>query len=1284
MHAAEARLETALLRDRPALTKTLRAWRKRVAAGLAADRIAKQIEERLAKSCALAAARSAQTLRFDYPPELPVSQRRDDIADTLLRHQVVIVCGATGSGKTTQLPKLCLELGRGIYGSIAHTQPRRLAATSVARRIAGELNVELGDGVGYHIRFDERCGEQTRLKLMTDGILLQQIRHDPQLHAYDTLIIDEAHERSLNIDLLLGFVKRLLPTRPDLRVIITSATIDPERFARFFAGAPVLQIEGRSYPVEIRYRDSADLDEPEAIAAALLTLLAPGSGCERDVLVFLSGEREIGEAERYLGKRLRSAGHHGIEILPLYGRLPAKAQQRIFAPTEARRVILATNVAETSLTVPRVDAVIDTGVARISRYSFRSKLQRLPIEPVAQASANQRSGRCGRLRPGICVRLYSEDDFNERPAFTEAEIQRSNLAAVILRLALLGVTDLEGFPFLDRPDPRFVKDGRRLLIHLGALDDAGGITPRGREMAALPVDPRLARILLAGREYDVAEAACIVVAALSVGDPRERPAARREDADRRHAEFADARSEFQILLNVWHALRARKRELGRGALRRWCEQRFVNYRRMLEWEDVVRQLREQIACKTGGTVQPNYRRLHTALLTGLIDHIAERREGQRYAGARGSQLQIFPASALAASPPRWIVAAALIETSRVYAHTVAAIQPAWLQQAAPELLRRVPGEPYWDENRGCVQAHEALSLFGLALGRGRRIDYAKVDRELARRMFVEHALVNAAALRDESFAKRNRATLRDLRRWESRLRRSLIEPAAVFQFYLQRIPADCASVAGYRAWLAADDAVNGASLVMTLQDFAPNWVEPDEGDFPDAVEIDGNRLPLRYKFAPGAGDDGVTLEIPVALLPQIAQAQLDWLVPGHLAEQVAARLRALPKALRRQCAPLTETAVAFVAQAPIGDREITLASSLASFLREHKGAQVDSGQLQPPADLPHLQVLLRVLHGDGRKLSESRGLSRVVKVTVRREASAAPKAAVEPAARAWEFGALAEEERVEQGGVKLRRYPALVAADDGVRVERFTEAAVARRKHRLGVAKLGQMRCADKTRFLRRQFPQRKETQLCCAGRIDFSAMLDDYVDAVFLSVLFPAGQEPPRDADAFESLLAQRRAEVTAVGRELGERIAESLQLWRVAHRLNEEVAAMAHPDIKEDIALQLDRLVHDGFLRAMPVERLAEYPRYLRAVSVRLERIQAQGKEPAEPLMRLRSWRARYEQAWRDAGEPLRPLGVLADLRWLLEEYRVSLFAQTLRTRERVSEKRLEQLWKTLRTGA
>ncbi|HEU4780056.1 MAG TPA: ATP-dependent RNA helicase HrpA, partial [Steroidobacteraceae bacterium] len=1010
---------------------------------------------KVAASAAARTARAASVPAISYPEELPISQNRDEIRSAIEKHPVVIVCGETGSGKTTQLPKICLEAGRGVAGIIGHTQPRRIAARAVGARIAEELKTTLGQLVGYKLRFQDHSRPEGLIKLMTDGILLAETQGDRFLDSYDTIIIDEAHERSLNIDFLLGYLKWLLPKRPDLKLVITSATIDPERFSRHFSDAPIINVSGRSYPVEVRYR-AVELDEEDdetasaeqdAILSAVDELWSEQAG---DILVFLSGEREIRETAESLRK------HHpqGCEVLPLYSRLSQEEQQRVFRPAGRRRVVLATNVAETSLTVPGIRAVIDTGVARISRYSHRSRLQRLPIEKISQASANQRSGRCGRVGPGVAIRLYSEEDFAARPAFTEPEIQRTNLAAVILQMHALKLGDIEAFPFVEPPDGRFVRDGQRTLRELGALSEEGSLTDTGRRLAKLPLDPRLGRILLAGAEEHCLEEVAIIAAALSVPDPRDRPADKQTQADQKHAPLRDEQSDFLSLLKLWREYVKQREHLSRAKLRGWCKENFLSYLRLTEWHDVHGQVMEvvkgELALKLNA--QPGeYASIHRALLAGLLSQVAQRKEQGEYLGANGTKLFIHPGSGQFKPRPGWIVCAEQVETTKVYARNVARVEPAWIEQAGGHLVKRHHYEPHWERRASRAAVYERVTLFGLQLSSGRSVPYERIDPKGARELFIKHALVHMEYDSRAPFLAHNLKLLKDTEYLQQKGRRVdlLGDETQLSAFFDARIPEGISTGAAFERWRRDAEAKNPKILWLTEQDIAPGEAELDAEQFPDHLSAGPLVVQLRYRFEPGHEDDGVSALIPLHVLNQLPTEAFEWLVPGLLDEKIEALVRSLPKNLRVHFVPVPE-AVARVL--PLLERgRGSLYAQLAGALLRTGGVPVPGDAFREDLLPPHLRMNFVLIDDADKVIARSRSLKALRdKHGGVSQQHYAKQSQLKTGARTWEFGELPERQDVAQGGRAQTGYPALVDEGDSVGLRVFATPAEARISHQRG------------------------------------------------------------------------------------------------------------------------------------------------------------------------------------------------------------------------------------------
>jgi ATP-dependent helicase HrpA len=1210
----------------------------------------------------------AAVKRIEFDTALPINARREEIRAAVERNPVVIVCGETGSGKTTQLPKILLEMGRGAGGRIGHTQPRRIAARSVAGRIAEELGSELGALVGFKVRFHDRVGEDSVIKLMTDGILLAETQGDPQLRQYDTLILDEAHERSLNIDFLLGYLKQLLPSRQDLKLIITSATIDAERFSRHFGGAPVIEVSGRLYPVDIRYRpvagdkeDTTRREEEQALAEAVEELCREGGG---DVLVFLPGEREIRDAAETLARlRLRE-----VEVLPLYGRLSAPDQDRVFKPGRVRRVVLATNVAETSLTVPRIRYVVDTGFARVKRYSYRNKVEMLRVEPISKAAAKQRAGRCGRVADGVCVRLYSEEEFDKRPEFTDPEVLRSSLASVILRAKSLGLGDVENFPFVDPPSPRAIADGYALLGELGAVDDQKKLTQTGLELSRLPLDPRVARMLVAAREERCLAQVRIIASALSVQDPRERPMERAAAADERHAKFAHERSDFLAFLKLW--------KLFDGPLEKACRENFISIPRMREWRDISVQLQKTLEeldwrdSSADADKPEGYRAIHRALLAGLLGNAGMRDEAEgNYTGARGIKFWIHPGS-WAKKAGKWIVAAELVETTRLYARTVAAIEPQWLEQLGAHLLKRDHQDPHWEKARGQVVSLERGSLYGLPLYSGRRVPCR--DPVLARGIFIRSALVEGEFDSRAPFFTHNRRLVSDIERLEHKSRRPdiLVDDELIHAFYDARIPQGIASGAAFDAWRKSAEQAQPKLLFLSREDLMRHEAAGiTTENFPPALQLGPNRFEVEYHFEPGSPRDGVTLTVPLPLLNQVPAARSEWLVPGLLKEKVKALAKAMPQRLRHKLGPLDEFGEDFAAH--IGPSDTPLAEALSRYIRGQFNLDVPVDALRPDSAPPHLHMNFRVIGEDGRQLAMGRNLGQL-----RLDLSDAAAAIIQAEAplpegdrhTAWDVGDLPEILEIERSGRTLIGYPALVDQGDAVTLQVFDSPEKARELHRGGVRRLLAISFRDRVRDLEKALSK----------SIAVAPLTGDIISAAF-DRAFLAESVPMRQAD-FAARVAEGRSRFNLIAQEIG-RTAAGIAADQAVIRKKLAGVEKAFPDVARDIHQQLERLLAPGWVARTPWERLQHMPRYLKAVSARLDKLRA---DPARDE-RLARDLAAVEQPYRRElalKTKYRPPGAeLEQFGWLLEELRVSLFAQELRTPVPVSAKRLAKLWQSLR---
>ncbi|MGE0876672.1 MAG: ATP-dependent RNA helicase HrpA [Burkholderiales bacterium] len=1201
-----------------------------------------------------------------YDPALPVCARREDIREAVAKHPVVIVCGETGSGKTTQLPKILLEMGRGSAGMIGHTQPRRIAARTVAARIAEELKVELGGLVGYKVRFNDRVGAHTKIKLMTDGILLAETQGDRELRAYDTLILDEAHERSLNIDFLLGYLRRLMPRRPDLKLVITSATIDADRFSRHFGDAPVLEVSGRLYPVEQRYRpvggdaeDTTRDEEEEALADAVEELSREGTG---DVLVFLPGEREIRDAADTLRKRLKP----GIELLPLFSRLSAAEQDRIFRPGAARRIVLATNVAETSLTVPRIRYVVDTGVAKVKRYSYRTKVEQLRVESVSQAAAMQRAGRCGRVADGICIRLYSEDDFKARPRFTDPEVLRSSLAGVILRALSLDLGRVEEFPFVDPPSPKAIADGYDLLAELGAVDEARALTPLGRELARLPLDPRVGRMLLGARAEGCLAQMLVIAAALSVQDPRERPLDRQAAADERHAKFADGNSDFLGFLRLWKV-----QEM--PGLRKFCRDNFLSVARLREWKDVHRQLQEAVQ-ELGwkpSSVDPakpeGARAIHRALLAGLLGNVGMKKdEDSAYAGARGVSFRVHPGS-WTKKPGRWIVAAELVETTRLYARTVAGIDPKWLEELGAHLMKRSRDNPHWEKSRAQVVALERGTLYGLPVYVNRRVNYGPHDPEAARDIFIRSALVEGEFETRAPFFAHNQRLLHDIERLEHKSRRPdiLVDDDLVHAFYDARLPAGIHNGADFEKWRREAERDEPKLLYLSRDDLMRHEAAGiTTENFPPRMRFGPSDFGLEYHHEPGSPRDGVTMTVPVALLNQVPAARTEWLVPGLLKEKVQAYAKSLPQRLRHKLGPLAEFAARFAAQVEPSD--MPLAQALSRHVRSELGLELPVDAFRPDSAPPHLHMNFRVVDEHGRQLGMGRNLGELKRALgAATEAILREEAPLADAERqvVWNFGDLDEMMELRRGGQTLVGYPALVDAGDGVTLQVFDAPERARELHRAGVRRLLAIAFRERVRDLERSL----------AKDIALAPLKEDIVAAA-IDRTFLADSVPLAQAD-FARRVDEGRSRFGLIAQEIV-RLATTIIAEHA--QVQKRIAALskAFPQQAGDVKEQVARLLERGYLARLPWQRLQHLPRYLKAASARLDKLRA---DPARDS-RLAAELAPLQAAWLRAGS-VRGSAEMEQFRWLLEELRVSLFAQELRTPVPVSAKRLAKLWQAIK---
>ncbi|EGR1100265.1 ATP-dependent RNA helicase HrpA [Vibrio cholerae] len=1239
----------------------------------------------IAQSMMVVEQRKQQMPKIEYPALLPVSQKRDDIAQAIAHHQVVIVAGETGSGKTTQLPKICAELGRGKYGLIGHTQPRRLAARSVANRIAEEMETELGDFVGYKVRFTDQISDQTQIKLMTDGILLAEIQNDRFLNQYDTIIIDEAHERSLNIDFILGYLKQLLPRRPDLKVIITSATIDPERFSKHFSNAPIIEVSGRTYPVEVRYRPLAgdddsesDRDQLEGIFQAVDELCDEGLG---DILIFMNGEREIRDTADALSKRnLRDT-----EIVPLYARLSAGEQNKIFQPHAGRRIVLATNVAETSLTVPGIKYVIDPGTARISRYSYRTKVQRLPIEPISQASANQRKGRCGRTEEGICIRLYSEEDFLSRPEFTDPEILRTNLASVILQMTALGLGDIEAFPFVEAPDKRNIQDGVRLLEELGAINDQikdpkKRLTESGKQLARLPIDPRLARMVLEASKLGCLKEVMIIASALSIQDPRERPSDKQQSADDKHRRFNHEDSDFLTLVNLWHYIGQQQKALTSNQFRRQCKLDYLNYLRVREWQDVYTQL-HQSTREMGFKLNDepgSYHAVHSAILVGLLSHIGMKdQEKNEYHGARNARFNIFPASGLFKKQPKWVMSAELVETSKLWARVVAKIEPDWIEPLAKHLIKRSYSEPHWSKKNAAVMAYEKVMLYGIPIVPKRLVNYGTIDPVLSREIFIRSALVEGDWETKHAFFKQNRALLAEVEELEHKSRRRdiLVDDEELFQFYDQRVGTEVVSGRHFDAWWKTASRKTPDLLSFEKEMlFKGDASHVTDLDYPNFWHQGNLKLKLSYQFEPGENSDGVTVHIPLPILNQVEPHGFDWQIPGLRHELVVSLIKSLPKTLRKNFVPAPNYADAFLAR--VTPFEMPLLDAMEKELRRMTGVTVlreDWKLDQLPA---HLKITYRAVDHRNRKLNESCDLHELkesLKEKVQETLSQVADDDIEQRdLHTWSFGELPKVYQQKRGGFEVRAYPALVDKKDSVEIKLFETEQEQLSAMRAGQRRLILLNVPSPIKYLHANLPNKSKLGLYFNPYGKVLDLIDDCI-ACGVDKLIEERGGMVWEPQAFEALKEHVRAELGDTVVEIAKQVETILTTaYNINKRLKGKVdftMAFALSDVKA----QIEGLIFSGFATECGWKRLPDILRYMRAIERRMEKLPVDPNKDRLHMLKIESVANKYKELLNKIPKGMAIPDNVREIRWMLEELRVSYFAQQLGTPYPVSDKRI-----------
>ncbi len=1256
------------------------------------DKAAADLLKDIDDSFARCEARKFQRPKPVYPEELPVVQQRAEILESLKKHQVIIVCGETGSGKTTQLPKMCLEAGLGTSGFIGHTQPRRIAARSVSSRIASELNSTVGEAVGFKIRFTDQVGERTHIKLMTDGILLAEIQRDPFLNQYDAIIIDEAHERSLNIDFLLGYLKTLLPRRRDLKLIITSATIDPDRFSRHFDNAPIIFAEGRTYPVELRYEPLADsegdqlddVDLPSAIVQACETLIKER---QHDVLVFLPGERDIRELADLFSKSVSSSPVlRGVEVVPLFSRLSNTEQNRIFQKHTRPRIVLSTNVAETSLTVPGIRSVVDAGYARMSRYSVRSKVQRLPIEKISQASANQRMGRCGREAPGVCIRLYSEDDFDARPEFTEPEILRTNLSSVILQMSSMRLGDIDSFPFVESPDGKFINDGYRTLQELAAINSKRQLTKLGQRLARLPVDPRLGRMLLAAADEGCVTEMLIIVSALSVQDPRERPFEKRAAADELHAEFNHEKSDFIAWLNLWEFVTVQKERLSNSQFRKMCRQRFISALRVMEWMDVRVQL--QRLCKelklNLNTTDAPYENIHRALLTGLLANVAVKKDKHDYLGTRNRHLAIFPGSGLFKKGPKWIMSAEIAETSKLYARQIAAIEPEWVERLAEHLLSRTYRDAHWQRKMGTVGAYEQSTLYGLIINPKKQVNYSPINPTESRQIFIRSGLVEGGLKSSGDFYRHNLELLEEVTTLEEKSRRRdiVVDHEEMARFYEAIIPDDVCTAASFEQFRKAYEQETPRGLYFSKEQLlADDTIQVSERDYPDQIEIAGMVLPLRYHFAPGEDDDGVTMVVPVEVVNRITAERCDWLVPGLIEEKVTLLIKALPKNLRRNFVPAPDFAKNALKSLAHGEGVLT--TVLGRQLQSMTGVEVARGEWEVENLPHHLTMRFELIDGSGKLIRTGRNLERLQEEfqdQVEETLLAHSDTSIErEKITDWNFGDLPEAVDIEKSGITMQGYPALHAVNGDCNIKLFASAVAADAAMPAGLRLLFRYVLRDEIKYLQRKLPGIDVLTLRFAPFGNKKILIDDIIDAS-LDHAFINNEPWPRTRESFQERLTVNRKQLVTIANEMCEATAAAFEQHRQVAKRIEGSVSLSWVEAIGDMKDQIGQLIYPGFVTATGLSRLKRLSVYFQAMGRRLDAIdQSPDKDRRARAELLPIWEQfKALPSTRDDDAVYRQQH--SDLRWSFEELRISLFAQDLGTTEKVSVARLESRLKKL----
>ncbi|MFD1622757.1 ATP-dependent RNA helicase HrpA [Thalassotalea marina] len=1260
------------------------------------QKVLTDIEKQINASIAIKQAKISQTVKVTYPDGLPVSENVDTIAKAIDEHQVVIIAGETGSGKTTQIPKICLQLGRGIDGLIGHTQPRRIAARTVAARIAEELDSELGNLVGYKVRFTDQVSDNSYIKLMTDGVLLAEMQHDRLLRRYDTIIIDEAHERSLNIDFILGYLRQILPKRPDLKVIITSATIDPQRFAKHFQPTqekeiPIIEVSGRTYPVDIIYQPLSEQEEDSDVISGIINAVEDLSDLPMgDILVFLNGEREIRDTATALEKQNFAHTH----ILPLYSRLTVQEQNKIFQPHTGRNIVLATNVAETSLTVPGIKYVIDPGTARISRYSYRTKVQRLPIEPISQASANQRAGRCGRVSEGVCIRLYSEEDYLSRPEFTDPEILRTNLATVILQMLSLDLGSIEQFPFVQSPDNRNIKDGVRLLEELAAVTSNKGrmkLSPSGRLLAAYPVDPRLAKMIITATDLGCLEQVCVIVSAISIQDPRERPHEKQQAADEKHSRFKDKESDFISFLNLWQYIKEQQKSLSNNQFRKLCQKEYLSYIRIREWQDIYAQLcmtlKEQKIKLTSLDLskdEVNFDPVHQAILSGLLSHIGQLDENREYKGARNSRFYIFPGSGVAKKSPKWLMAAELVETSRLFARYVAKIDATWIEPMAEHLLKRSYSEPHWEKKQGAVMAYEQVSLYGLIVVGKRKVNFNQIEPSTCRDIFIREALVNQDANINEAFFNRNRDLIKEVEKLEQKARRKdfLVDEELLFNFYESKLPSNVICQRSFLSWWKKEQ-----KRVPKLLDFTREFLLNEstqsvtKHEYPDFWTQDNLTLPLTYHFKPGEDDDGVSVHIPIGILNQVEDEGFDWQIPALRYELIMALIKALPKTLRRNFVPAPNYAQACVDAIEMSS--VSLKQAVAKQLLRMTGVRLEEDAWFD-AEIPaHLKMNFKVVDEKGKLIAQGRDLIKLKETLQGKVKASIQKVADKGIERAdiqtWDFNALPKHYEKKVANLTIKAFPAVVDHKKSVAIELFEDELVAEQAMQSGIARLILLNIPSPIKYLQEKLPNKAKLGLYFNP---FGSIQDLLNDCILASCHYLVKQqgEQPRDKAEFIAAKEFVRAELADAVLALAIKVERVLSL---SHDINKKLKGKVSLNLIQaqgDIKQHLSTLVFKGFVTESGYERVQDIERYLKAIVRRLEKLAIDPNQDRLKLLEIDKVAEQYKQALAASKRNKVEENQLVEIKWMIEELRVSLFAQNLKTPYPISAKRIKQRIKEL----